>query len=162
MDTITKTNKPKSTQFPEQFGVRLSAGTLARIDSAAPNSNRGEYIRDAISEKLDRDVAGADTKRITLTRRSKLGWDYCTTPIGVGSEIALPAKPDMVGTYRQIVKWIGESQDYQFCKSGGTYHTTSWFCRYGNEWRRIARGDDPFSDPVSGLEYEDEITVEIE
>jgi hypothetical protein len=46
---------PRPLKFPEEMVARFEPGTFARIDaSLAPDKSRGEFVREAVMDKLKR------------------------------------------------------------------------------------------------------------
>jgi hypothetical protein len=93
---------------------------------------------------------------ITITRGSKLGWEwtYWTT-----EHPEAPAKPYWVGTIRKVLEAIAADRNYQAEKSGGTYITEAWFVKTPQGWKRIIDGSQNF---ISQLTDNGMAEVEIE
>lgn len=105
-------------------------------------------------ERIAREDMGtyADSRKVSLTRRSKLGWDYSTAVIG--NSVTVPEKPYFVGTFKSVSESIGS--DRGFASLGGTYYRTAWFVRVNGQWRRISDGD------PGDLRYFEQVEVTIE
>ena len=75
--------------------------------------------------------------KITVTRHSKLGWDYCTTPTDNDPwSIKLPSKPHHIGTYAQVRNAIKDDTSYQLDKQS-CYYTAQWWVRVNRKWVAI-------------------------
>lgn len=76
-----------------------------------------------------------------ITLRSKVGWEYNTTPSNDENgnwKIEPPEKPYYVGTIRSVTKMIQDDRNFQAMKSGGTFYNSRWFLRRKGKWLAIA------------------------
>lgn len=134
----------------KEGGVRTSILIDAEVyNYLARNNNISAEV-----ERVAREDMGtyADSGKVTLTRRSKLGWDYSTYVTNNGIDV--PNKPYYVGTYNKVRASI--SADRSFSSLGGAYYNAAWFVRISGQWRRIIDGD------PSDLVYFEKVEVTIE
>lgn len=133
-----------------------SVRTSILIDAEIYNYLSRNGNASAEVERITREDMGtyADSKKITITRRSKLGWDYTTAV--VGNDIPKPEKPYYVGTYKSIRESI--RQDRGFHSLGGTFYSSAWFARVNGAWRRIEDG----SELSALLDYTEQVEVTVE
>ena len=77
--------------------------------------------------------------KVTITRRSKLGFGYNTQPKNNDGypEIESTNMPDYVGTIKQVVNMIDIDKTFQSVKSGGTWYTTAWFVKISGHWYKL-------------------------
>ena len=76
-----------------------------------------------------------------ISNRSKLGWDYSTSPTGEDAwSISLPTKPVHIGTYAQVLDAIDHDNSWALDRQSA-YYTTTWFARYRGRWVRILAPD---------------------
>jgi hypothetical protein len=83
-------------------------------------------------------------KNEKITLRSKVGWEYSTTPSNDENgnwKIEPPEKPYFIGTIRTVTKMIQDDKNFQAMKSGGTYYNSRWFLRRNNKWLAITDPD---------------------
>ena len=104
-----------------------------------------------------------------ITRRSRIGFGWNTTPTGEGTRICATTYPDIIGTPKIVMAKKNKDPVYRSIRNG-TYHTTAWFVRVGGEWKKIkpAYYGDSIEDRFDELYYDDpgyrrnRIEIEIE
>lgn len=103
---------------------------------------------------LNQQLVKPQPDRVTISRHSKLGWNYETQPTGNGIEIEEPTKPYHCGTYLTIMDAIMHDQYFKSIRSGGAYYTSCWFVKVNGMWRKI-------SGNATDLAYQKEVEVDL-
>lgn len=87
--------------------------------------------------------------KVTITRRSKVGFGYETQPTGNDPWSILPTtSPNHTGTVKTVLRKIEQDKYFESLQSG-TYHTTAWFVRIGGYWRKLS--EDNWQSPADLL-----------
>jgi hypothetical protein len=85
----------------------------------------------------------------TITRRSKVGWNWNPwTP----EHPEPPEYPYYVGSPRTVKNQIDNSREWSSMKS--TYTTTAWFVRHNGKWVRV-NNQEQFESELYDLLYSD-------
>jgi len=76
-------------------------------------------------------------QEIRITRRSKLGFGYSTTPDNTKGYPAIQPveSPQYTGTIKQVLNEIDNDANYQSLKS--VFMTTAWYLRLNGAWVEI-------------------------
>ncbi|MHA1280783.1 MAG: hypothetical protein ACTSQ8_26850 [Candidatus Helarchaeota archaeon] len=76
-------------------------------------------------------------QEIRITRKSKLGFGYSTTPDNTKGYPAIQPveSPQHTGTIKQILNEIDDDTNYQSLKS--VFMTTAWYLRLNGGWVEI-------------------------
>jgi len=88
--------------------------------------------------------------KITITRRSKVGFGYNAGASQVWNKSQTEShldvdptnQPIYTGTFNQVFKEIASDRTLASYKSGGTFHTTAWFVKVAGVWRKIKSTDE--------------------
>lgn len=76
---------------------------------------------------------------VTITRKSKIGFGYNTTPTGNGTEIEPTTHPDYIGTIKTVLRQKRNCPNFNANRN--LYQTQAWFVKINNDWKKIDTSD---------------------
>ena len=101
--------------------------------------------------------------KITITRRSKVGFGYTASCIQGkhGLYVPEPDRPVHVGTVKTVSKQVDNDRTLKSFSSGGTCYSQAWFVKHAGKWYRIVDNGSMENNPIRLLDtcpdfYEDD------